>query len=472
MNFKGSSILLLIVFTLALFSCEKEAYDPNKPQLSEEVLILNNWIWKEMNDIYLWEDELPNLDPEYQEDPRQYFYDLLNIADIESWIVDDYDAHIARFQGVSTATGMSVRPGLLDSTRVVSIVLFVTPASPASEAGVKRGDIIITIDGQDLNKDNYYTLYGQTTASFGFADWDGTELIPKGEDISLTTIELSKNPIVHNEIIEYQGKKVGYMVYTQFTTGKTGEWLEELNMVFEKFKNAGVSDLVVDLRYNGGGSLDLSAYFASTLAPETYVRNEEIFVNMIWNDRYNQLWRDYDYDKDGKADGEDSPQLLIKLRATEVNFDLSTVYFLTTEGTASACESLMAGLYPYMDVVQIGSTTHGKPYGSVTIDDWRYETKRHNWAMQPIVLKWANADGFTDFVNGIDPDIFVEEHLLNLEAFGSLDEPLLAKALEQISGVNPMQKSLLLPVDNFNPLPVIPEKTVEMHISLDRELVN
>ena len=134
--------------------------------------------------------------------------------------------------------------------------------------------------------------------------------MPKGEEISITAIELNKNPIVHHEVIEYQGKKIGYMVYTQFTTGKTNEWRDELNRVFGEFRNAGVSDMVVDLRYNPGGSLDLSAYFASTLAPEAAVKDEGSICKIVWNDSYNAIWKEYDLDKDGAKDGEDSPQLV------------------------------------------------------------------------------------------------------------------------------------------------------------------
>ena len=156
------SLYYIFAASIFLFSCERfKPFDPNKPDLSEEVLILNNWIWEEMNDVYLWADELPDLDPEYQEDPHKYFYDLRNSKDRESWIVDDYDAHIARFHGVSTSKGMSAQPGLMDSTQVISIVEYVTPDSPAANAGVQRGDIIITINGQSLNRDNYYPLYNQ-----------------------------------------------------------------------------------------------------------------------------------------------------------------------------------------------------------------------------------------------------------------------------------------------------------------------
>lgn len=469
MQTRGLLYILLIAATLSISSCEKkDPFDPNKPILSDEVLMLNKWIWKEMNDIYLWNDFLPNLDPEYQEDPHKYFYDLRYSGDRESWIVDDFDELRAMFSGVSLSTGMSARPGLIDSVRVISIVEYVTPNSPAEQAGVERGDIIISIDGQSLNPDNYYPLYNQTTASFEFADWDGNQLVPLNEEVKLTAIELNKNPVIHHEVIEYMGKKVAYIVYTQFTTGKDNEWLAELNSVFEEFKNAGITDMVFDLRYNPGGSLGLSAYIASTLAPASAVNNEDVFVNMLWNERYTQLWKEYDFDRDGTADGEDSPQLLVRLSEPEFNLNLSQVFFLTTDGTASASESLMAGLYPYMDVVQIGTTTHGKPYGSVTIDD-NTEPKRHNWAMQPIVLKWANKDGFTDFVNGIDPDSQVEERPLYLEPFGSFNDPLLAKALEQISGVYPSSKGLQVFDDAFSPLPVQPLRMVEMHIELNRE---
>ncbi len=112
MNTKGSLPLLLIAFAIIVFSCKKEdPFDPDKPVLSEEVLILNNWIWEGMNDLYLWADQMPRLDPEYQLDPEQYFYDLLYPEDRNSWIEQDYEALLARFSGVSLSTGMSVDPG-------------------------------------------------------------------------------------------------------------------------------------------------------------------------------------------------------------------------------------------------------------------------------------------------------------------------------------------------------------------------
>ncbi len=145
--------------------------------------------------------------------------------------------------------------------------------------------------------------------------------------------------------------------------------------------------------------------------------------------------------------------------SSDLNLDLPTVYFLTTDGTASASESLMTGLYPYMNVVQIGETTYGKCYASITVDDWE-NPKRHNWAMQPIVIKYSNAEGFTDFQNGIAPDYEVDDNLLYALPFGDLEDPQLARALELITGVSPLAKKSVGPETRFKSLP-LPRKPLE-----------
>ncbi|MEN8227625.1 MAG: S41 family peptidase [Bacteroidota bacterium] len=453
---------------ILLSSCEKEPDpkpDPDPdPDIPADILLLNNWIWEGMSEVYLWEAFMPNLDPNKEPDPREFFDKLLYDDDIYSWIVDDYDALVAQLQGgVELTTGMSAYHRLIEGDQVISIVNYVTPGSPAADSGVVRGDIIMTIDGQYLDKDNYWELNHQTTATYVFGTWDGTYMVPTGKVVTLTAIELSQNPVVHSEIIEYEGEKIGYFVYTQFTAGESEEWIVELNNVFESFKTAAVTDVVVDLRYNGGGLLGLSAYMASTLGSATAMNANDVYVKLVWNDLYNQYWRESDLDEDGNPDGEDSPQLVIKLPPSDLNLNLSKVYFLTTDWTASASESLMVGLYPYINVVQIGTTTYGKCYGSFTVDDW-HVPKRHNWAMQPIILKYANAEGYTDFVDGIIPDYYIEEQLLDLKSFGSYEDPILAKALEDITGIAPVVKKSVQPDVDLSPLPRPRKQIPEMII--------
>ncbi len=467
---KNIALLVMAVIALSTIpACEKEP--DNGSDLPKETLILNNWIWEGMNEVYLWEAYIPDINWRQEEDPEAFFYKLLFEEDRNSWIVDDYEELAAMFDGVETSTGMSADPVLYTENQVVYYVEYVTPGSPAASTGIMRGDIIYTIDGNILTKDNYRSLYYQTTASFGFADWNGSDMVPNGTEISLTAIELNQNPIVYDTVIDYQGYKIGYFVYTQFTTGQQGEWLAELNGVFDDFKSAGVSDVVVDLRYNPGGSLDLSAYIASSLAPMAVMEDSAVFVELVWNDLYNNYWAGADLDNDGEADGLDSYQLRIRLPESDLNLNLSTVYFLTTDGTASASESLMAGLYPYMDVVQIGTTTYGKCYASITVDDWE-EPRRHNWAMQPIVIKYSNALGFTDFVDGIAPDYEVIDNLLYAKPFGSLEDPLLAKALEDITGVSPLVKKSVGPETNFISIPQPRKPLEEWRVELPHKLLD
>jgi carboxyl-terminal processing protease len=445
-------------------ACQKEQGN-NGSDLPEDILVLDNWIWEGMNDVYLWEDYIPDLDPNEEPDPEAFFYKLLYTDDRNSWITDDYESLVAMFDGVEMATGMSVHPEYYTGSQVVFFVEYVTPDSPAADSGIARGDIIYTIDGNILTDQNYNHLYYQNTATFGFADWNGNELVPNGKNISLTAIVLNQNPVVYDEVIEYEGYKIGYLVYTQFTSGQNDEWLDELNAVFENFRSAGVSDVIVDLRYNPGGNLDLSAYMASTLAPAAAMENNDVFVNLVWNDFYNQYWASIDLDGDGESDGLNSEQLRIPLPHSDLNLDLSSVYFLTTKGTASASESLISGLYPYMNVIQIGTPTYGKCYASITIDDWAVP-KRHNWAMQPLVIKYSNAEGFTDFINGITPDITVQDNLLYAKPFGSFEDPLLATALEQITGVAPAVKKSVQPRVTFKSIPVPRKPLEEWHADL------
>ncbi len=460
--------MVMTVMVFIVTSCKKDP-DPEpepepEPELSEEVLVLNEWIWEGMNDLYLWEQFIPDLDYKKEPDPEEFFYKLLYEDDRDSWIVDDYDALLNMFQGVELATGMNVRPGLINDNDVISIVTYVTPDSPAADSGVKRGDVIISIDGQGLTADNYFDLYYQTTATFEFGGFDGERILHNGRTVELTAIELNQNPVIHSEVIEYEGTRVGYLVYTQFTYGGNDIWYDELNGVFDEFIAQNVSEVVVDLRYNGGGSLDLSAYMASTLGSTAAMENGEVFVKLVWNDGLNQYWKQVDLDQNGSPDGEDSQQLVIKLPSSDRNMNLQRVYFLTTGSTASASESLITGLYPYTEVVQIGTTTYGKCYGSITVDDWE-EPKRHNWAMQPIVLKYSNAEGYTDFVEGLTPDYVVQEYLLELEPFGSLADPMLAKALEDMTGVAPATVKSARKRLDMETIPVprkpIPERMIE-----------
>ncbi|MEO0331882.1 MAG: S41 family peptidase, partial [Bacteroidota bacterium] len=232
------------------------------------------------------------------------------------------------------------------------------------------------------------------------------------------------DPVLYTEIKTNIDSKVGYLVYTEFISGDSRQWLTSLGEALNGFQQENITDLIVDLRYNPGGEIEAAQFLASALAPASAVANEEVLVQYEYN---NELTRAIRF-----TEGEDSENLISTLSGNGYNLNLNRVIFLTAQGTASASELLINGLEPYMEVVTVGEPTVGKFYGSWVIPDLE-EPARHNWAVAPVVLKYANSLGETDFVDGLPPDYPVEDNLLAAYPFGDENDPVLAQALAVIS---------------------------------------
>ncbi len=419
-------LIAIAILSIMLTSCKP---DP----IEVENDILTEWIWDVMNEIYLWSDDVDqNLYPT-EEDPESFFYQLLHPNDRFSWIVDDHQGLINSFNNVELSNGISpyfIR--VSDSDNVIVIVEYVAKDSPADIAGIMRGDIITDINGSEITIENYIDLFYSEVATLTFAIYDDGAIYANGIEHTLTAVVIDQNPVNHYEIIDYQDTDIGYIAYTHFTSGEGDKWLDSLDGIFAELQSEGVKELVIDLRYNPGGSVYLALHLASMISPATVPGNNNPFVNFKWNDLYQNSFI--------QEEGLDSDNLVIYFEETpSYNLDLSRVYFLTTSHSASASELLIIGLDPYMLVEQIGEDTYGKCYGSITIEDTE-EPVRHEWAMQPIVFKFANALGYTDFLDGIPPKYEVEDFLLDAKPFGDITDPQLAKALELITGVSPIAK--------------------------------
>ena len=243
---------------------------------------------------------------------------------------------------------------------------------------------------------------------------------------------LVENPILVATTLDVNGTKVGYLMYNGFNRN----FNSELNDAFGQFLADGATELVLDMRYNPGGSVNTSRLLSSMV----YGTNtNDLYIRQRWN---------------SKIQGQLSTEQLEDYFASTVDgaplntLNLDKVYVLATNSSASASELVMNGLDPYVEVVHIGETTRGKNEFSITLVDdednsYIYNSSRENqinpensWAIQPLVGRNENANGFFDYTNGLAPDIELEEDLTNLGVLGDPSEPLLARALQEISGVS------------------------------------
>ena len=426
--------ILPLLGILFFTSCSTDDINPSANQGSELPDIGSDsenipaWIYDEMSFFYFWNDDLPQAEPNGDEDPEPYFNSLLNSVDQFSYISDDAESIIEEKSGTIIAMGFSPSFGVFtNSDNLFAVVEYVYPGSPADQSGISRGDIILKINGEDLDDNNYLDLTSNEGFSVTLGEFNGQSISLTNDIISIETGIIELDPVIHYEVKEVDGIKVGYLVYVDFISGEDDKWLKSLENALGSMKSEGISQLVLDLRYNPGGEVRVAQLLASALAPASAGLNEEVLVSFEYNDNLQNYFI--------SREGQDSPNLYSRFSQTENNLNLNEVYVLTTGNTASASELVINGLKPYMNVTMIGEPTFGKFYGSFLLYD-ENDPPKHNWAIAPIVLKYANANGVTNFVNGLMPDVLLVDDLLNAREFGDESDPMLATALTLIQGAN------------------------------------
>ncbi|MDB5242713.1 MAG: peptidase [Spirosoma sp.] len=432
---RGLVSALLVAGCMGLLPSCKHSADLVTPRTTNVNGEVDNWILDNMREVYYWNDKIP-ANPDTTLAPDQFFNSLLNKYDATtnptgdrfSWIEESGSQLQAELSGETTTTGMEYDLFLRSagSDGVIAQVLYVLPGSPAQQAGLKRGDIISKVNGTLLTKTNYADLLysGAKTFSFGLASVANNGLSDTDVTKTVTTKVFQENPIYLDSTYTIGGKKVGYLVYNQFVPGANGssaaEYDAQLDAIFGDFKAKGVSELVLDLRYNPGGYTSSSANLASLIGKG--VNSSKLYFREEWNASITPMLQ--------KEYGNSFFVQNFLDKAQNIGGNLSRVFVLTTDHTASASELIINGLRPYMIVTTIGTTTYGKNVGSITITD---DTGKIKWGMQPIVFRSYNSLGQSDYATGFTPNVTVEEPL-NLLPLGDTREAMLSAALSQISG--------------------------------------
>lgn len=434
--FKYTLVALIAITSLS--SC----YEDNDDVFAGKSEI-NNFIYRGMNAFYLYKpdvdvlandrfanlEELEAFHAQFSA-PEEFFESLVfdrSRTDRFSVIFDDYVALENVLSGTTLNNGMEF--GLVaetgSATNVYGYVRYVTPNSSAQMQNVTRGMIFNSINGTRLTRENVRTLLSPDTYTIGLATLNAGVSTSNGVEITLTKEVLQENPILVTEVIDQGTQKIGYLMYTGFLS----QFDEQLNSVFGDFKAQGVTHLVLDLRYNGGGSVNTAIILGSLISGNPVT---DVYSTEQWNpDIQAQL----------QAASPDRHTNFFKNQTnsgTTLNtLDLNKVHIITTRNTASASELVINSLDPYIDVVQVGDHTNGKFQASVTLydsPDFRRSgaNPAHRYAMQPLVLKSLNSVGRTDYFDGLAPDLSQEEDFANLGTLGDVNEPLLARCLEDI----------------------------------------
>lgn len=459
-------ILLLAALTLGAGACTKplenngqeqgqQGQTGEEPGLDEETLkvyeYVNTFAFNRMNVYYLWQAEIAKDLEAWKEtdEPiekvRKIRYKDSTGKDIDKWtmVTDDYASFYSSVAGNEKTAGFDFTFYFLDSTHksLCAVITFVYPGSPADKAGIKRGDTIIQVNGKTIPypdyTPSYYTLIGGDKFTVGLYGSDKT--------ITIEPVEMYENPVLLTKVFDNGTKKVGYLHYTSFTLDSCTELIK----VCSDFKDAGISELIVDLRYNSGGFSLTEQAIASLIGPEDAVNDHRVLSTEVFNSKLTEYYAsrgedintyfqtEYDFTSGGKN---------YKFSTAGANVGVKRLYFIIGSGSASASEALIGELSAYMDVVIIGEQSHGKycsglmmqaeeffeenasQLGSVRTAAGKKYAK--NWGLYVMYSRFADKNGKTLCMpDGIVPEYEVDDDPLDGYKLGEPGETMLAKAL-------------------------------------------
>lgn len=374
------------------------------PDVKGSVASENNWLRSWIDDTYLWFDEVPDLDPNSYQDTLSYFDRLRTSAVTPSgrykdqyhftYPTDTWNAlqggvelgYGAEWIFISAAPPREVRAAYVES------------GSSAANAGVQRGDMILSIDGVDavnggtqsevnaLNE-GLYPSVANRDHQFTLRDVAGGT-----RTVTLRSAAVSTQPVQNVQVLSTQSGPVGYLQFNAHNLPAEAA----LVAAFDRFEAEQVTDLVIDLRYNGGGLLDVASELAYMIAGPTHTAGQT-FERTVFNSKHPSTDPITGQSLEPMPFYDTAGGYSVAAGTALPTLNLPRVFMLTGGNTCSASESVINGLRGVnVEVIQIGATTCGKPYGFYPADN----CGTTYFAVQ---LKGVNAVGFGDYADGLSP---------------------------------------------------------------------
>jgi hypothetical protein len=391
-------------------------------------------------DIYLWYGQIPaSFDARSYSDPstimtalRQYSTEPGFTGPVDRW---SFAAKQTDWDNVSSGIagdfGLSVFFNSANDLRVKSV----EKASPAGRAGVRRGWQIVKINNNSNittgNSDFIVTtVFNSQSTTFTFKKPDGSTT-----DLLLNAASYQEHPVYFDSVYTTNAGKLGYLVFNSFL-GDTTEIYNEFSRVFTKFAQAGVTELAIDLRYNGGGYVSVQEKLAN------YIVNSSANGNLMMKQQFNSKYTQYNETTNFSKLGSLNP---------------SRVFFIVSNSTASASELLINNVKPYMDVMLVGpSKTYGKPVGffPIPVGDWyifpvSFRTVNKNGEgsyFGGLPLNHQTADGLDQEWGNVQENTFASVlKYLNLGSFrlrSGVDNPAFVEEPRVVSGNKELERHL------------------------------
>ena len=436
---KRSIFSLLTLVLMASSACSK--LDPD--DIRTVRYYANTFAYNAMSTYYLWKDEISSQLENWitTEDPFKRVETSRYSMDRWTKLYEDYSSFESTVTGNGETFGLGFSVYFYDQahTRICAVVNYTYENSPAQQAGLKRGDVILTIDGESMTPDNY-----KAVASLLFQDGSRTLGLEDGRTLLLQSMDMYEDPVHTSVILDYGGKRFGYLHYTGFTLDSC----KDLESTFATFKAQGITDLVLDLRYNGGGYTFTSNALASMIAPPAAVNEGAVYNREIYNDILTNPDKDVEYFQKEVTYTSTSGER-VTVRPLEVNPGIEHLWVIVTGTSASASEALICGLKPYMDVTLVGEQTSGKFTGGFLlkatawfdgIKEAKFDIEEgkkvlSTWGMYIITSRYADCNGVTlSMPDGISPDYEVLDNPLDATPLGDSEEKMLAATLSIATG--------------------------------------
>ena len=391
--FSGIFILAISIGLLFINSCEKDTFSPYGYEDTVEEL------YATMNKYYFWKDSISEVDYNDYYSPDELL-EAMRFEPRDHWsYITTKDENSQYYdEGTYVGYGFGYSPDSNDKLRIT--YLYESSVFNDYDYGIHRGWLINKINGVSVDKDSDLSdLLGSddvgVSNNFEFES-------PVGDTISGTFSKklISINTVVYKDVIISGSKRIGCFVFQSFI----GPSKDELTNLFNDFNSESINELVIDLRYNGGGMISIVEHLASLIIPDNL--NGQKFLRYVHNSDNSEL----------------NENIYFKVNSNSLKLD--KVYFITSKGSASASEAIINGLDPYLDVYIVGNDTYGKPVGMYPI-----ESTISNLIYVPVCFKLVNAVDYGGYYEGLKADSYVDDDVAN--NFG-IDEAVFSEVLFHI----------------------------------------